>query len=343
MFLHCVTLAYAVLAAFCAMQARQAVREIRASERIRRSPHPASWDAFLRPGRDNLPHSLVFYFRAVTVAPILVVSWILGHLLALISMYIFPIDVVVETAVGVIFGLFGVEVEQIGNCGKFPTCIVANHSSNLDVYVLLLLTARNFRLPCGFVAKADVRDLPFVGKISDLLGCVFVHRESLSDRESAVKAVERKLRGKVPSSPLSGVSTEIFEPEISDRHEQSSSLVIFPEGTTTNGKFLLPFKKALLEFPGVVYQPVRLRYSNPLASFTTTPSLTHLVLLCCLDALKVTVEWQQDPNNHSETASDNAERLFRVILKDSDLQPCPEGNYRVHKLVASALKTEMEE
>jgi hypothetical protein len=208
----------------------------------------------------------------------------------------------------------------------------------MDIYTLLLLTARNARQPCGFVAKADVRNLPFVGGISRRLGCVYVQRESAEDRETAVRAVERKLRqSQVPTSPArSDLSTVISEAETIS--EPASSLVIFPEGTTTIGNCLLPFKKALLEFPGVRYQLTWIEYSNPLVSYTTTPQFAHLILLFCLGDVQVTVNWL---NPVLSKGAGNTENLYRQISECSGLSACPDGNFRVHKVVADVLRVKI--
>jgi 1-acyl-sn-glycerol-3-phosphate acyltransferase len=112
--------------------------------------------------------------------------------------------------------------------------IVANHISWLDIFVLLALQ------PARFVAKADIRRWPVVGRLSANVGTLFVER----DRRRHAHAINR---------------------EAADALASGDIVAIFPEGTTTDGTTLLPFKASLLQpivdAEGHV-QPVAVRYRN---------------------------------------------------------------------------------
>lgn len=94
-----------------------------------------------------------------------------------------------------------------------PTLFVANHSSYLDIIVLGGLIGGSF------IAKAEVRDWPFFGILARLQRTVFVDR-----RPAAVT---------------------IHQSAIAERLQQGDSLVLFPEGTSSDGNRTLPFKSAL--------------------------------------------------------------------------------------------------
>ncbi|OWM74502.1 lysophospholipid acyltransferase LPEAT1-like [Punica granatum] len=118
-----------------------------------------------------------------------------------------------------------------------PGAIISNHVSYIDIVYHM-----SSSFP-SFVAKKSVAKLPIVGHISKCLGCIYVKRES--------KSFEYKLRG------ISAVVAR----RIQEAHQNKAvpQLMLFPEGTTTNGDFLLPFKTgAFLSRAPVV--PVILRY-----------------------------------------------------------------------------------
>ncbi|MFZ9519633.1 MAG: lysophospholipid acyltransferase family protein [Silvanigrellaceae bacterium] len=83
--------------------------------------------------------------------------------------------------------------------------IVANHISYLDILIVSSLR------PCIFLAKKEVGGWPLFGWVARVLGCIFVHRESLMGRACA-------LRNCLKAS-----------------HE--SDIALFPEGTTTAARY----------------------------------------------------------------------------------------------------------
>jgi 1-acyl-sn-glycerol-3-phosphate acyltransferase len=122
--------------------------------------------------------------------------------------------------------------------------IVANHVSWLDIFVLLALS------PVRFVAKADIRRWPVVGRLAANAGTLFVERERRRHAHSINREAARALaRGDV--------------------------VAIFPEGTTTDGTTILPFKGSLLQpivDAGGHVQPVALRYRDPEGAPTDAPA-----------------------------------------------------------------------
>lgn len=94
-----------------------------------------------------------------------------------------------------------------------PTLFVCNHVSYLDIEVLGSL------IKGSFVAKAEVRDWPIFGWLARLQGSVFVERRAGRTLES--------------------------RDEMRERLEVGDSLILFPEGTTSDGNRILPFKSAL--------------------------------------------------------------------------------------------------
>jgi 1-acyl-sn-glycerol-3-phosphate acyltransferase len=102
--------------------------------------------------------------------------------------------------------------------GPIPSqgLLVCNHLSYLDILVLAAST------PAVFVSKREVRSWPVFGWFARMAGTVFVHRE----RRSHVAHVTDQIDAALRSGAL---------------------VVLFPEGTSSNGQTILPFKSALLE------------------------------------------------------------------------------------------------
>lgn len=101
-----------------------------------------------------------------------------------------------------------------GACGRdTPVLFVCNHSSYLDIPVLGgVLNGR-------FVAKSEVASWPFIGAMSKLQNTVFIERR-------AVRAAQQK---------------DVLRENL----EQGHSLILFPEGTSSDGMRTLPFKSSL--------------------------------------------------------------------------------------------------
>lgn len=136
----------------------------------------------------------------------------------------------------------GVRLTLHGTISKDrPLLLVANHVSWLDIVVLGAVA------PLSFVAKSEMRSWPIFGQLAMLQRTVFVERD------------ERRRAG-------------IQAGEIADRMTAREIMVLFPEGTTSDGMGLLPFKTPLFEAAKIalakspvteaMVQPVALRYSH---------------------------------------------------------------------------------
>ena len=102
--------------------------------------------------------------------------------------------------------------------GNVPSrgLLVCNHLSYLDILVLAALA------PCVFVAKQEVQHWPVFGWFAKLAGTVFVHREQRTQAGRTVDKIENAL-------------------------QTGALVVLFPEGTSSGGETVLPFKSSLLE------------------------------------------------------------------------------------------------
>jgi lyso-ornithine lipid O-acyltransferase len=126
-----------------------------------------------------------------------------------------------------------IKVNVIGEPVRDRPCLIAaNHVSWLDITVLSSVT------PLSFIAKQEVNSWPGFGTLARLQRTVFIDR----DRRQTTGSSRDEMR---------------------ERLKAGETLVLFAEGTSSDGRRVLPFKSAYFaaaEAPDVVVQPVTLAY-----------------------------------------------------------------------------------
>lgn len=135
--------------------------------------------------------------------------------------------------------LLGLRSEVIGRPLRKAGAMVANHSSWLDIFAL------NAQARVVFVSKAEVAGWPGIGLLARATGTLFIRRDARTEAAEQARAV-------------------------SERLGHGEMLMFFPEGTSTDGRRVLPFKPALfagLLSPGLPeglsIQPVTLSWEAP--------------------------------------------------------------------------------
>lgn len=127
--------------------------------------------------------------------------------------------------------ILGVRVRVEGRPAPMPVLMAANHVSWLDIPVLGGLA------PVAFLAKAEIRRWPLVGRLASAAGTLYIERGR--HHASAVAAA------------------------MAARLGEGRGILFFPEGTTTRGpgirRFLWPLFRAAVD-AGTPVQPVALRY-----------------------------------------------------------------------------------
>lgn len=112
--------------------------------------------------------------------------------------------------------------------------MVCNHMSYLDILVLSSIQ------PAVFVTSVEMEKTFFLGDLAKLGGSFFVNRVNRRKMKEEVQALQ-------------------------DLLSQGFNVFIFPEGTSTNGQQLLPFKKSLFRVPfqtGFPILPICLKYKT---------------------------------------------------------------------------------
>lgn len=112
--------------------------------------------------------------------------------------------------------------------------IIANHMSYVDGMVLGSI------FPIVFVSKREVKSWPIVGQWNSLCGTIFINRQHKEQAGTLVEEMIKKL-------------------------QQEANLLLFPEGTSTNGEKMLPFQTVPLAAPlrnRSIIVPVTLTYRS---------------------------------------------------------------------------------
>ena len=129
----------------------------------------------------------------------------------------------------------GLAYVQRGRPMRVGGAFVANHSSWIDILALQRAAAP------FLVSKAEVRDWPGIGLVGRAIGTMFIDR-----RPAEAKRQEAGLLARL---------------------ERGDQMALFPEGTSTDGRRVLPFKSTLFAaffgpglHEGIAVQPVTIAY-----------------------------------------------------------------------------------
>ncbi|NBP63031.1 MAG: 1-acyl-sn-glycerol-3-phosphate acyltransferase [Betaproteobacteria bacterium] len=122
--------------------------------------------------------------------------------------------------------------DQGFNAPERGELVVMNHISFIDILALDALR------PVHFIAKSEIRKWPVIGILCDRTGTIFIERGKRRAVHDVLKTMANELR-------------------------QGEVVSFFPEGTTSDGRQLLPFHANLFEAAvrsGAPVRPVVIRY-----------------------------------------------------------------------------------
>ena len=180
--------------------------------------------------RLTVPEQARFVLRALALVLVLLV-FVPLHYLYRIFRYGSPFPM---WFLGTAGWICGARVERFGTPLRRDVFFIANHVSWIDILVLAGASGT------AFVAKQELSEVPVIGWLCSLNRTVFVKRENRMGVAAQIDALREALA-------------------------DNWSVTVFPEGTTTDNRSLLPFKTSLLSMlepppPGVMVQPVMLDY-----------------------------------------------------------------------------------
>jgi len=120
------------------------------------------------------------------------------------------------------------------------TLIIANHTSWLDILIL------GGSIGAAFVSKAEVKRTTLIGWLADQNRTLYIERAERGDAHGQVRRIAEAL-------------------------DHPQPLAVFPEGTTSDGRHLLPFRSTLLDAvapapDGVAVRPVAIDFAEHVAT-----------------------------------------------------------------------------
>ena len=281
------------------------------------------WIPFVRKCDESNALSPSYLFAAsMTLAPMRLISAVLLLIicgLGTVTLNQAGVRAMTRWGSRTILGVFGIRVRNIGT--RVPTqeasCIVSNHVSILDILVLLSMN-------CCFVAKDEIKKLWVIGRVAELIGCIFVCRDSPASRATAKQLIKDTL--------LYNSSCSVGS---------QAQLVIFPEGTTTNGYGLIQFRRGAFE-SGVTIQPVRLEYSNLECSMALLNTLDLILLISVLNSSEITVHFLSPIQSSLDTeAAETMASYCRSLIASTknvynrieNLKLYDYGSHRAHNIL----------
>ncbi len=192
---------------------------------------------------------------------------------------------------------------EIQTAGTIPSngLLICNHLSYLDILVLSSLT------PAIFVAKREVKSWPVMGWLAQLGGTIFIDRQRRTDV------------GEVNS-------------EIQAALNDGALVIVFPEGTSSDGKTILPFKSSLLEPATQQKYPLtigRIQYTladgdadAEVCYWGDAVFFPHLLNFLSKRSVRASVRFAP-VQNHSTDRKELAQQLHAAVR---ELNPCPPPN-----------------
>ncbi|MDP1584386.1 MAG: lysophospholipid acyltransferase family protein [Bradyrhizobium sp.] len=208
----------------------------------------------------------------------------------------------------ILCALIGVRISEVGTRSTAsPALILSNHVSWLDICVISALS------PMVFVAKHEVARWPVFGWLARLQRTIFINRQARHQTGAASREIAGRLLG-------------------------GDAVVLFAEGTSSDGIRVLPFRSALVgavhhalgnstQHSHVTVQPMSLAYRSlsgvPLgrglrqrvAWYGDAELIPHLLAVLASGAVDVTVSWgaatAHDRSADRKAITRDAERSVR--------------------------------
>src|ERR1700686_321603 len=221
----------------------------------------------------------------------------------------------------ILCALIGVRIREVGiRSTASPALILSNHVSWLDISVVSALS------PVVFVAKSEVAGWPLLGWLAKLQRTVFINRQARHQTGAATREIAGRLLG-------------------------GDAVVLFAEGTSSDGVRVLPFRSSLVgavhhalgattNHTHVIVQPMSLAYvgfggvpmgrglRERVAWYGDADLIPHLLYVLSSGAVDVTVTWGEatayDMSADRKAIARDAEKSVRRMTTAA-LRAAPPG------------------
>lgn len=189
--------------------------------------------------------------------------------------------------------ILGVRIRKEGPAPEKACVLVSNHLGYMDVIVLAS------RFDCAFVAMVEVARWPIAGALCRAADTVFVDRDRKRGLPSVIAQIEQSI-------------------------DRGVNVVIFPEGRSTDGERVLPFRSPLLEVAARAQMPVsyaslayRTAPGDPPAGqavcwYHNVPFVRHVLRLVRLRRIEATLRFGEESIQETDRKR-LAHRLWQAV------------------------------
>lgn len=172
--------------------------------------------------------------------------------------------------------VIGMRIRVVGSPPEEPYILVSNHLGYMDIVALCTVDAS------VFIAKSDVSSWPFIGPMVRSTNIAFVDRVNHRDLQRVNRIAEECVR-------------------------LGRGIIFYPEGTSSPGDRILPFRPSLLEYAAQANFPVHcstLQYKTPpgcppagdiVAWWGDQDFFSHLFRLAHIPSFEATLTFAAEP------------------------------------------------
>ena len=208
--------------------------------------------------------------------------------------------------------LLSIKIIIKGDLGEDGSLIVSNHASWIDIFIISSV------IKTSFVSKSEVSKWPLVSWLAKLQGTIFINRNNPKE--------------------LTKIANEIH-----DRISKKQNVVLFPEGTSSDGNRVLPFKSSifilceLTDRSKLNIQPISIAYTKYngltmgriertlIAWYGDMDLLTHLYKLIRSGSFEVEVTFHNRIDISEKKSRKDIARDCEVIVRDGFLKSLNRG------------------
>jgi 1-acyl-sn-glycerol-3-phosphate acyltransferase len=187
--------------------------------------------------------------------------------------------------------------------------IVSNHTGFLDIF---LMNAYSTGL---FITSVEMRNTPVLGWVTDAGGCLYVERRDRSNISNEVLKIRHVL-------------------------QKGFNVILYPEGTSSDGAQVLPFKRTLITaavgvvpiLPAVINydlvndQPMHHKYRKAVFWYGDYHFSTSIIRAFALKSINLSLKFLEPVSiNQTDNKAEVAEILHERIASHYKIVPYPEG------------------
>lgn len=191
-----------------------------------------------------------------------------------------------------------------------PHLIVGNHLGMLDILVFAAVK------PSLFITSVEMRETPGLGLLAEMGGCLYVERRDRSNIKNEMGEIRQAL-------------------------QQGFSVTLYPEGTSTNGERVLPFKKTLMTtvagtgvpiLPTVINyrkidgEPMSHKWRDYVCWYGDQTFWPAMIRIFQVGSVEIDLEYCEEVVVHSEEErKEIAAVVQRAVMQRYTKIPMPEG------------------